>query len=68
MLTTGVRPASSGLGIVWTALTYLVMLALAGGKIRAGNALGNPVQRAEGKVTLLDAYLAGADLVRSVWS
>ena len=60
---TGVRPATSGLGIVWTALTFVVMLALAGGKIRTGNALGNPVLRAEGKVTLIDAYLAGAVLV-----
>jgi len=60
---TGVRPATSGLGIVWTALTFVVMLALAAGKIRTGNAMGNPVLRAEGKVTLIDAYLAGAVLV-----
>lgn len=59
----GIRPATSGLGIVWTALTFVVMLALAGGKIRTGSALGNPVLRAEGKVTLVDAYLAGAVLV-----
>lgn len=58
----GVRPASSGLGIVWTALTFVVMLALAWGKIRTGQRLGNPVLRAEGKVTLVDAYLAGAVL------
>jgi divalent metal cation (Fe/Co/Zn/Cd) transporter len=58
----GVRPATSGLGIVWTALTFLVMLALAWGKIRTGHALGNPVLRAEGKVTLIDAYLSGAVL------
>jgi divalent metal cation (Fe/Co/Zn/Cd) transporter len=38
------------------------MLALAWGKIRTGRALGNPVLRAEGKVTLVDAYLAGAVL------
>lgn len=60
---TGVRPATSGQGILWTALTFVVMLALAVGKIRTGNALGNPVLRAEGKVTLVDAYLAGAVLV-----
>ncbi|WP_284989971.1 cation transporter [Arthrobacter sp. efr-133-TYG-120] len=59
---TGVRPATSGLGIVWTALTFVVMLALAWGKIRTGQRLGNPVIRAEGKVTLVDAYLAGAVL------
>lgn len=59
---TGVRPATSGLGILWTALTSVVMLGLAWGKIRTGHALGNPVLRAEGKVTLVDAYLAGAVL------
>jgi divalent metal cation (Fe/Co/Zn/Cd) transporter len=63
---TGVRPASSGLGTVWTALTFVVMLALAWGKIRTGRALGNPVLRAEGKVTLVDAYLAGAVLAELV--
>ena len=59
---TGVRPATSPPGIVWTALTFVVMLALAWGKIRTGRTLGNPVLRAEGKVTLVDAYLAGAVL------
>lgn len=59
---TGVRPATSGLGIAWTALTFVVMLALAWGKIRTGDAMGNPVLRAEGKVTLVDACLAGAVL------
>lgn len=59
---TGVRPATSGAGIVWTALTFVVMLVLAWGKIRTGSTLGNPVLRAEGKVTLVDAYLAGAVL------
>ncbi|GAC1450939.1 MAG: cation transporter [Pseudarthrobacter sp.] len=58
----GVRPATSGPGIVWTALTFGVMLALAWGKIRTGRLMGNPVLRAEGKVTLVDAYLAGAVL------
>lgn len=62
VLAAGLRPATSGLGIVWTALTLVVMLALAWGKIRTGDALGNPVLRAEGKVTLVDAYLAGAVL------
>lgn len=58
----GLRPATSGLGIVWTALTFVIMLALSLGKIRTGEALGNPVLRAEGKVTLVDAYLAGSVL------
>ncbi|MCX2747033.1 cation transporter [Arthrobacter sp. MI7-26] len=59
---TGVRPGTSAPGIVWTALTLVVMLALAWGKIRTGRSLGNPVLRAEGRVTLVDAYLAGAVL------
>lgn len=58
----GTRPGPSGPGIIWTALTFLVMLALAWGKIRTGGAMGNPVLRAEGKVTLVDAGLAGAVL------
>lgn len=62
VLAAGLRPATSALGIVWTALTFVVMLTLAWGKIRTGRALGNPVLRAEGKVTLVDAYLAGAVL------
>jgi divalent metal cation (Fe/Co/Zn/Cd) transporter len=59
---TGVRPATSVPGIAWTALTFVVMLALAWGKIRTGHRMGNPVLSAEGKVTLVDAYLAGAVL------
>lgn len=59
---TGVRPATSVPGIAWTALTFVVMLALAWGKIRTGLRMGNPVLSAEGKVTLVDAYLAGAVL------
>jgi divalent metal cation (Fe/Co/Zn/Cd) transporter len=49
-------------GIAWTAMTFAVMVALAVGKIRTGKALGNPVLRAEGHVTLVDAYLAAAVL------
>ncbi|WP_426976466.1 hypothetical protein ACQCSU_17185 [Pseudarthrobacter sp. O4] len=37
---TGGRPAVSTSGIIWTAMTFLVMLALARGKIRTGQALG----------------------------
>ena len=40
VLAAGLRPATSGVGIVWTALTFVVMLALAWGKIRTGDALG----------------------------
>jgi divalent metal cation (Fe/Co/Zn/Cd) transporter len=56
------RPHRSPLGTAWTAATCAVMLALAAGKARAGAALGNPVLRAEGRVTLVDALLAAAVL------
>ena len=39
------------------------MLALAFGKARTGTALNNPVLKTEGRVTLIDAYLAGAVLL-----
>lgn len=57
------RPGHSALGIAWTAATSVVMLALAAGKARTGAALGNEVLRAEGRVTLVDAYLAGSVLL-----
>ena len=47
----------------WTALTAAVMVALAAGKARTGAALGNPVLRTEGRVTLIDGILAAAVLV-----
>jgi divalent metal cation (Fe/Co/Zn/Cd) transporter len=57
------RPSTSPLGIVWTALTFVVMLLLAEGKQRTGLRLGNEVLRAEGRVTRIDAALAAAVLV-----
>ena len=57
------HPRPSTLGIVWTAVTCVVMLALAAGKTRTGQALGNPVLQTEGRVTLVDAYLAAAVLL-----
>ena len=57
------RPAVSLLGITWTAVTCVAMLALAFGKARTGAALNNPVLQTEGRVTLVDAYLAGAVLM-----
>ncbi|MGA7913427.1 MAG: cation transporter [Candidatus Dormiibacterota bacterium] len=63
ILATGARPAPSSLGIAWTAVTCAVMLALAYGKGVTGRALGNPVLTTEGRVTLVDAYLAGAVLI-----
>ena len=63
MLAAGYRPRHSLAGIAWTAVTAVVMFALAAGKARTGRALGSPVLSAEGRVTMVDAYLAGAVLV-----
>ena len=57
------HPHHSPLGISWTAVTALVMLALAAGKENTGRKLGNPVLRTEGRVTLVDALLATAVLI-----
>ena len=57
------HPQHSTLGIIWTAATCAVMLALARGKARTGKALGNRVLQTEGRVTLIDAYLAAAVLL-----
>jgi divalent metal cation (Fe/Co/Zn/Cd) transporter len=62
-LATADHPGPSVLGIAWTALTVVAMLALARGKVVTGRALGNPVVRAEGRVTLVDACLALGVLV-----
>jgi divalent metal cation (Fe/Co/Zn/Cd) transporter len=59
----GYHPRHSPLGIAWTAATAVVMFTLAGGKARAGRALGNPVLITEGRVTLVDAVLAIAVLL-----
>ena len=56
----GARPQPSPLGIAWTALTVIAMLALAWGKQRTGRLMGNPVLIKEGKVTLIDGCLAAA--------
>jgi divalent metal cation (Fe/Co/Zn/Cd) transporter len=56
------HPATSPGGIVWLALTFVVMLALAWSKAKTGQALNNPVLQTEARVTLVDAYLAGAVL------
>lgn len=63
VLATGFHPHTSTGGIVWTAVTALVMFALAAGKARTGAALGNPVLATEGRVTLVDGLLAVAVLV-----
>lgn len=61
-LSTGHRAGHSPVGIGWTAATAAVMFALAWGKARTGAALGNPVLRAEGRVTSVDGILALAVL------
>ena len=62
-LATGWAATASPLGIVWTALTALVMFTLAIGKSRVGRALDDPVLRTEGRVTLVDGILATSVLV-----
>jgi divalent metal cation (Fe/Co/Zn/Cd) transporter len=62
VLAAGYHPRHSLAGIAWTAVTAAVMFALAAGKARTGQALGNPVLRTEGRVTLVDAILAVAVL------
>ena len=63
VLVVGFHPHHSPLGIVWTAVTAVVMFALAFGKARTGAALNNPVLQAEGRITLIDGILATAVLV-----
>ena len=62
VLAAGHHARQSDAGIVWTALTAVAMFALAWGKERTGRALGNPVLRTEGRVTLVDGILATAVL------
>ena len=62
VLVSGYHPRHSAPGIVWTALTAAAMFALAAGKARTGRALGNPVLRTEGRVTMTDGILATAVL------
>jgi divalent metal cation (Fe/Co/Zn/Cd) transporter len=63
VLASGYRPHHSVPGIIWTAVTATVMFALAAGKAYTGRALGNPVLRTEGRVTLIDGILATAVLL-----
>jgi divalent metal cation (Fe/Co/Zn/Cd) transporter len=60
------HPGTSPVGIVWLALTLAAMLALAAGKHHTGKQLNNPVLLTEGRVTLVDAFLAGSVLVSLV--
>jgi divalent metal cation (Fe/Co/Zn/Cd) transporter len=63
VLAAGYHPRHSPAGIAWTAATAAVMFLLAAGKARTGRALGNPVLRTEGRVTMIDAILATAVLL-----
>jgi divalent metal cation (Fe/Co/Zn/Cd) transporter len=63
ILATDSHPGQTVLGIAWTALTVVAMLALARGKAVTGRELGNAVVSAEARVTLVDAGLAAAVLV-----
>ena len=63
LLWRGSHPAVSTLGIVWTAITLIAMVLLANAKRVTGTQLNNPVLRTEGKVTLIDAYLAGSVMI-----
>jgi len=57
------HPRQSPIGTAWLAATFIAMLLLAWGKEATGKKLGNQVLRSEARVTLVDAYLAGAVLL-----
>ena len=63
VLVIGFHSHHSNPGILWTALTALVMFALAAAKFRTGEALNNPVLKAEGHVTFIDGVLAASVLL-----
>ena len=63
VLAAGYHPRHSVPGIIWTALTAVVMFALAAGKARTGRALDNPVLQTESRVTMIDGTLAAAVLL-----
>jgi divalent metal cation (Fe/Co/Zn/Cd) transporter len=62
-LIAGHHASPSAGGIVWTAVTAVVMFSLAAGKARTGRALRNPVLITEGRVTFVDGLLAVAVLL-----
>ena len=63
VLVVGFHASASTLGIVWTGMTAAVMFLLASGKARVGAGLHNPVLHVEGRVTLVDGFLATAVLL-----
>ena len=58
----GFHPHHSPIGIIWTAVTAMVMFGLAAGKAKTGVAMDNPVLRTEGRITMIDGVLATAVL------
>jgi len=62
VLAVGFRPHHSSLGVAWTAMTAVIMFALAAAKRKVGRVLNNPVLVAEGRVTMVDGILALAVL------
>lgn len=60
---THTHPRPSPGGLAWTGMTCIAMLLLAYGKGVTGQRLRNQVLQTEARVTLVDAYLAGAVLV-----
>jgi divalent metal cation (Fe/Co/Zn/Cd) transporter len=60
VLASAYHPRHSPIGIAWTAATAVAMFALAGGKMRTGRQLDNPVLQTEGHVTAIDGILAVA--------
>jgi divalent metal cation (Fe/Co/Zn/Cd) transporter len=63
VLAVGYHPRHSLLGVIWAAVTAVAMFTLAAGKARTGAALGNPVLKTEGRVTMIDGILAVAVLL-----
>jgi divalent metal cation (Fe/Co/Zn/Cd) transporter len=63
VLLTGTHAVTSISGIIWIAATFIAMLCLAFGKHVTGRQLRNEVLLTEGRVTPVDAYLAGAVLL-----
>lgn len=63
VLVTRFHAQNSLLGIVWLALTAIVMYLLAWGKSNVGKKLNNPVLKKEAKVTLVDGFLATSVLI-----
>ncbi len=61
-------PGKSLLGTIWLLLTIVVMIILALKKFQIGKLLNNPVLLTEGRVTLVDAALAGIVLLSMLFT